>query len=303
MRGLVLRQPRDGNAPCHTRREPIEDLRGDLDVTTEADDDILREWLLHRLSDANAASAFEQRVLEDDAFGARLRALETDLLDDYARQRLNKHDRRAVARWLLATSEDRLRLRTAIALGNVIASSRAPRLAMAEAATHGAQSLSSTPNPQALRPRRRWRSVFVFAAAAAVLLALLSYEQRYSPLQPSVESLAANAPTITLLANLQRGAQDTPSAVVNIPRTAPMLRLQVEVANGDASPRYTLQIATATSTVFEAHALPAQIKGPYRFVEVALASALLDDGDYRIRLAMDGSGQPLQEWTLRARRH
>ncbi|MEO5626118.1 MAG: hypothetical protein ABIQ70_08945 [Dokdonella sp.] len=271
-------------------------------MTTEPDDDILRAWLLHRLSDANAAAAFEQRVLEDDAFDMRLRAIETDLLDDYARQRLNKHDRRAMARWLLATSADRLRLRTAIALGNVIASNRAPRRAMAEAGAQGAQSVSSTPRPSAARPLRR-RGVFIFAAAAGVLLALLAYEQRHSPLQPSVESLAANAPTITLLANLQRGAQDAPSAVVNIPRTAPMVRLQVEVANGDASPRYTLQIAMGTNSVFESQSLPAQIRGPYRFVEVALASALLDDGDYRVRLAVDGTVQPLQEWTLRARRH
>lgn len=278
-------------------------MHDDLAVKTEPDDDILRAWLLHRLADATATTAFEQRLLEDDAFGARLRAIETDLLDDYARQHLDAGDRAAVTRWLLATTEDRGRLRTAIAFGNVIASSRLPQQASADAGTQVAHDLSSTPQPVAPGLRRRRSSVFVFAAAATVLLAVLGYEQRHSAPQPSVESLAANAPTITLLANLQRGAQDAPSAVVGIPRTAPLLRLQVEVANADASPRYALQIATATHTVFQAHALLVQTRGPYRFVEVALASGLLDDGDYSIRLAVDGIPQPLQEWTLRTRRH
>jgi hypothetical protein len=251
----------------------------------EVDDDILRAWLLHRLADEPLVAALEQRVLEDDAFGARLRAIEADLIDDYARQRLDADDRRAMARWLLATPRDRARLRTAVALGDVVASSAHER-----AAGGGER-----------RPAQRARrhGVFALATAAVVLLAVLVYRQQVSG--PSAPALVANASTITLLAGLQRGVASATS--VAIPSGAKAVRLQVEVADGAADDRYGLQVVAGTHVLFEARGLVAQQQGPYRFVEVALApSALGEGGDALVRLSRDGATQPLQEWPLRTHR-
>jgi hypothetical protein len=253
-----------------------------LDPINEADDDTLRAWLLHRLADESAVAALEQRVLEDDAFGLRVRAIETDLIDDYARGRLDDDDRRAVARWLIATPADRLRLRTARALAHLIGTRGAARATRSNA------------------PARRRRGLFAFAAAAVLLLAVWGTWQRTGRDAPI--GTDANLPTITLLASQQRGAAGSPNATVGIAHDASALRLQVEVAEGDASTRYAVRIDSASGTVFEARALAARTNGAYRFVEAVLASNRLADGDYRVRVAVDGSGQPLQEWTLRTHR-
>ena len=44
---------------------------------TEPTDDTLRDWLLGTLAPAEA-EALEQRLIEDEAFAARLRAVEND---------------------------------------------------------------------------------------------------------------------------------------------------------------------------------------------------------------------------------
>jgi hypothetical protein len=282
--------------------ETSEEETGDPHTMNEIDDDILRAWLLHRLVDEQVAAALEQRVLADDAFGARLRGIETDLIDDYARQRLGAEDRDAVARWLLATPQDRSRLRTAVALRKAIeARAPAPAQVTAPVSPHERRRTRAWRSDSSLFGRRRG-ALLAFAAAAVVLLVALAYWQRGSRLTPPVGPLAANASTITLLASLQRGTPDAPDAVVTVPAAASALRLQIEVVDGDASTRYTLQIANATRRVFEVQGLTARTNGPYRFVEVALAPTILGNGDYRVRVAVDGAAQPLQEWMLHTQR-
>jgi hypothetical protein len=256
----------------------------------DPDDDVLRAWLLHRLADDPLTAELEQRVLEDDAFGLRLRAIETDLVDDYARHQLDEEDRAAVARWLLATPQDRMRLHTAAALGKAIDSQRP--------AAAGIERPTLAPAVSRAGQHRRRAALLALAAAATLVLAVLGFRHRDPSRSVPVDALATNTPTITLLANLQRGMQGNPGASVRIARDAPNVRLQVEVVDGDAASRYALQLTGAQGEVFATRGLAPRTSGPYRFVEVAVASALLGNGDYRIRLAFDGQAQPLQEWTL-----
>jgi hypothetical protein len=265
--------------------EPTGDASDVPAVMNDPGDDVLRAWLLHRLADEPLAATLEQRVLEDDAFGMRLRAIEIDLVDDYARRQLDEEDRAAVARWLLATPRDRMRLHTAVALGKTIDLQRA---------------VAPLPPPadSRVRQRRQRVALLAFAAAATLVLAVLGLQYRDLSRKAPVDSFAANTPTITLLASLQRGVQGTPGASVRIPRDAPSVRLQVEVADGDAGSRYALQLTGAHGQVFAAQGLVPRTSGPYRFVEVAITSALLGSGDYRVGVTFDGAAQPLQEWTL-----
>lgn len=154
------------------------------------------------------------------------------------------------------------------------------------------------PSPQRMRDRQRRTTLLAFVASAAVLVAVVAWQRSHSP-QTQGSSLAASAPTIILPASLPRGATESPSASVRIPLAAPALRLQLEVATGDATTRYHLQIANARGAVFEAKALAARALGPYRFVEVTLAPTVLGSGDYRIELGVDGTATPPHQWTLR----
>jgi hypothetical protein len=249
---------------------------------SEPTDETLRDWLLHRLPDAQA-HALEARLLLDDAFGARLRAVETDLIDDYARGRLDEAARAAVERWLLATPADRERLQAALALASVVAP-RAPAAPVRSA-------------PANARPSRRRVHGLALAAAAAVLLVVLGRHLR----EPARTPPLAGAPTVTLLANLQRGSGAQPDVSARVPAAAPAVRLQVEVASAARDARYALHVERGAREVFGARALAARHEGAYRFVEVALPSGLLAGGDYAVRLADDATGDTLQEWTLRVR--
>jgi len=264
-----------------------------LNETNDIDDALLRAWLLHRAVDERTAATLEERVLDDDAFGTRLRAIETDLIDEYARDLLDEDDRRAVNRWLLATPADRARLRTAVALARAIRSMPSSHPAVDVAARDTQRPAS---HHQLSKPRR---ALFAFATAAVVVLAVaVSWQRSNSP--PSVE-LAANLPTITLLASRQRGAQAGPDATVSVARDKSATRLQVEVMEGDADARYTVSVADATRTVFEARNLEAKTLGPYRFVEAVLTSGTLHPGEFSVRVSTGDPQRIVQEWKVLTR--
>jgi hypothetical protein len=256
-----------------------------LNDVNDIDDDLLRAWLLHRPVDERTAAALEERVLKDDAFGVRLHAIETDLIDDHARGLLDEEDRRAVARWLLATPADRARLRTAVALTATIRSA------------DSARARAPSTRRESRRPRRRaWLAL---ASAAAVVLTVLAFRQ-YGGYAPPTAGLASNAPTITLLATRQRGTRTDPDATITVARAAPATRLQVEVIDGNDATRYTLSVADATHTVFEMRSLAARTVGPYRFVEATLATGSLREGAFQVRVGIDDPPRMLQEWTVQA---
>lgn len=263
-----------------------------MTATDDIDDGVLRAWLLHRPLDPLTTVALEQRVLEDDTLGARLQAIETDLIDDHARGALDDDDRRAVQRWLLATPADRTRWRTALALARAI-----------RATPHQATSGPAHATPRPLRERearRPHRAAFAFAAAACVLLAVLVFRERDERAHSTGDVSSSNR-TITLLASRQRGARAEPDAIVTLAPDASAVRLQVEVLEGDARARYTLTISDASRPVFEVHDLAPKSVGAYRFVEAMIAPDIWRPGELHVRVAVGDPPRTLQEWSVLAR--
>lgn len=243
---------------------------------TEPTDEALRNWLLGRLPPAEAA-ALEPRVLGDDAFGARLAEVETDLLDDLAAGRLEGDERAAALARFTATPRARLRWRIARALAR-FAKRDTPR---------GAHRAHRSEVRHARR-RRGWLAG-AFGAVAAIAIAVVGLNMR----APAPETEVA---TITLLADRQRGVDDQP---VVIPRDAAFVRLQLEVDDAADSARFALEIEDAGRVVFGATDLAPRTAGAYRFVEAEVPRRLLAGGERVVRV--HAGSTDARTWTLRIR--
>lgn len=242
----------------------------------ESDAPMLRRWLLHQLP-ADQAGPLEERLLQDDAFGACVRAAETDLLDDFARDRLGAADRAAVARYLLASPENRGRLRFAAAL--------AQRVSAKPAAAPMASKAASAPRIRPAHGPSRHRRAIAWgglAAACAVVLAVVIVV-RHNPQAPE-----AAAPTIATI-SLVDPNRGTTVPEVRVPRDTQTIRLQAEVGTQSSAARYTLTIAAGPHTLFHARNLVPREAGPYSYVQVEMKARVLGDGDRRISVAQQGS--------------
>lgn len=244
---------------------------------TEPTDDTLRDWLLGRRAPAEA-EALEQRLIEDEDFAARLRAVENDLLDDLARGALDGDDRARAAAYFAATPDDRARLR--IARGLAALAAEAP------VAARGRHHVREIERAHATRPRRRWSAA---ALALAGIAAIAVIGLRLYP-----ESTVPVAFTITLTDGQQRGA--SPSIEVAIPQAARELRLQAEV-DGNPGAHYLLSI----DDTFAASGLPVHATGAYRFVETTVPAAALAAGAHRVRVVAQAGATGEAGWTLTTR--
>ena len=247
---------------------------------TEPTDDTLRGWLLGKLAPGEA-EALEQRLIEDEEFAARLRAVENDLLDDLAQGALAGDERARAAAYFAATPKDRARLRIARALAAVGAEAHA-----ANAPRGRGHAGTDASRPHAMRPRRRWSGAALALAsvAAAALIGVRLY--------PSLVSGPA-AFTITLTDGQQRGAA---SIEIAVPAGAQELRVQAEV-DGDAGAHYLLAI----DDTFAASGLPERKAGAYRFVETMVPAAALAPGAHRVRAVAESGAPSESSWTLTTR--
>ncbi len=243
---------------------------------TEPTDDTLRAWLLGQLASADA-EALEQRLIEDEAFAVRLRAVENDLLDDLARGTLAGDERARAAAYFAATPGDRARLRIARALATLGAE--------AHAATSARGRTRSVEHARAARPRRRWSAAALALAglAAVAVIGVRLYSGTTVPL----------AFTVTLTDGQQRGAS---SIEIAVPADAREVRLQVEV-DGDAGAQYLLAI----DDTFAASGLPVRKTGAYRFVETTVPAAALAAGTHRVRVVAERGAAGEASWTLTTR--
>ncbi len=255
---------------------------------TEITETMLRRWLLHQLP-VDQARQLEQRLLQDDELGAYLRAVETDLLDDYARDRLTVADRMAVASHLLATPRDRERLRFAAAL----AQHDAPL--MATARTPDANRRVAHARPPRWSSRRRlavtWGGL---AAACAVLVAVVGLNLHNGEAPSSAKQAVM---TITL-AEPRRGAN---VAEIRIPHGIDKIRLQAEVGSAAPQTRYTLTVSDGAHTVFSAKNLLPREAPPYRYVQVMIAAQTLGNGEHRVKVAPEGTTGAATAWSIRTR--
>ncbi|PZQ15500.1 MAG: hypothetical protein DI564_09250 [Rhodanobacter denitrificans] len=229
-------------------------------------DATLRDWLLHRLPEADAV-ALEERLLREDAFATRLLEVETDLIDDHAAGLLDAATREAVARHLIADPAGRWRWTVARALA--------------------ARTRTATLTRQ--RRRRRLAAAIGALAAAAVLAIALMQPDR----APQAPADIAALPTISLRLAATRG-EATP---LRLPANDGWLRLQVEVAESAAA-AYELTVRDGTDVRFHASGLALHRAGPYGYVEAVIPAAAAGPGRRQVELAPTGAAQAPAIWYL-----
>jgi hypothetical protein len=244
------------------------------------DDDTLRALLLHQLPERDMTKHSERILLEED-FAERLQDVESDLLEDYARGRLTSEDRAAVERYLLVSTTQRERARTAHALGHLTRSPRSDR-----------------------RLLLRWTvptAALLAAGLAGIYLAPALVSQWIGPLDAS----ATSTQNVTLLADSTRSRS---IHTLHINPGASQIRLQLEITGASADKFYRLVIAgeAASPGLPDSpvqtldHLAPSQ-SGPYRFVEVTMPVRMLARGSYRLTLtpaAPSQSPQDFYDWWL-----
>ncbi|HEX7326859.1 MAG TPA: hypothetical protein VF292_16135 [Rhodanobacteraceae bacterium] len=253
---------------------------------SEYDEPLLRRWLLHQLPE-DQAQALEQRLFEDRELSGRVAEAETDLLDDFVRNRLGAADRTAVREHLLATSQDRDRLRFAEALAH-----HAARPAPIAPSNAPAAREHAVPVRRPRWPHRHraiaWGGVAAACVAALVVAALVH--------RGGVPSGTAAQATITIaLADPRRGASLTQ---VRIPPDTGRVRLQAEVDSDSPGTRYTLIIADGQRTLIRARNLVPRRAGPYRYVQLVMAARLLGSGERSVRVAKQGSTEATTIWSV-----
>lgn len=229
-------------------------------------DATLRDWLLHRLPEADAV-ALEERLLREDALATRLLEMETDLIDDHAAGRLDAATREAIARHLIGDPAGHWRWTVARALA---ARTRAATLTR--------------------RRQRRHIAAAIGALAAAAVLAIALMQPDRTPLAPA--DIAA-LPTISLRLAATRGE----AAPLRLPANGGWLRLQVEVADTTAA-AYELTVRDGTDVRFHASGLAPRRAGPYAYVETAIPTVAAGPGRRQVELAPTGASDAAAIWHL-----
>lgn len=131
-------------------------------------DELLRRYLLGELEEEEQ-SRLEERLIREEELFEEMEAVESDLLDDYARYRLAAAERGQVEQRLLATPRGRLRLEL----------------------VRGLDEIANEGRVVPIRPARRELSRFeqVAAIAAMLVIAILGFlvaNQRMEPVRPRI---------------------------------------------------------------------------------------------------------------------
>lgn len=260
---------------------------------TKSAPEVMRDWLLCRLSEPESA-ALEERLFQDgspdDDLLAAMDAAERDLVDDYVRNGLDADGRAAFERRLLQTVDDRARVAIARALANA-RSMLSPE--SSSLVRHRAASVSARlPAPHRTR---RWRMALGAGAAALVLIAIFA-TMRSGRIVAPVAAPASNPamPTVTLLASVQRGAGER---AIELPHGAAWIRLQAEIESPTAGARYDLAVADGAQIVFEVGGLALHQSGPYHYVEASLPASALGPGERSVSVRRHG-GDAAFTWNV-----
>lgn len=251
---------------------------------SDYDEPLLRRWLLHQVPE-DQARVLERRLFEDRELSGRLLEAETNLLDDFVRDRLGAAERAAVREHLLAAPEDRGRLRFATALAGRAAQPT-------PIAPSNAPVARRRPTP-VRRPRwpQRYKAVAWGGVAAACVAVLVGAAWIHRNRIPS--GIAAQATVTIALADPHRGSSLTQ---VQIPPDTSRVRLQVEVDSDSPHARYTLVIADGQRTLVRARDLIPQRAGPYRYVQIVTAARTFGGGERSVRVAPQGSAAATKVW-------
>jgi anti-sigma factor RsiW len=198
------------------------------------DDELLARYLLGELSDAERDEA-QERLFADPEFFERLLSVENDLIDSYARDALPRRERELVETHLLASAQQRRKLRFARALSRV-----------------------GEKNHGRARPHR---FIAPLSIAAALVLALgfawsLAHnrppDKQVAEVQPAPivapARPAERAPIVATFLLTPGALRDaTGSTRVEPPKNAALVRFQLELQNPGAYRSFAADLKTAAS--------------------------------------------------------
>ena len=264
----------------------------------------LRNLLLHRLRETEMQQ-LEDQLMQDPEVADLLRHEETDLVDEYAQDRLAAGDRQAFEQHLLTDPVIRQRVKIARGLRD-IAAKRAAETG-ADGRPHSSRGSAVTPSN--VRPWNRWplRAAAVFVLCVFGVGLLLRANRQVEVPAPVIteqtpESALDTGPTdvppasIVLLADVQRGGAPQ---VVQVRPGAAQVRLQAETTSSDSSMSYRLSITDETGgPVFSAGDLRPLESGGYVFVEAAIPAGALGTGRRTVTLEPQRPGVESFTWQL-----
>ncbi len=261
-----------------------------------SNDDILRRYLLGKVT-PEAQKSVEERLFSDNQiFWEHLCLVEDDLINDYARGALDDQETADFERHFLCTDERRAKLELARALQAYVERQSDDR----RPALHWLRSPVVAP-------------VWTVAAAAVLMLVVPGAVWQFAPRGPGeprdlVESRSAQgikdvqAALETALAERSREARGgsvvsvslSPGLVrsvgaeltrLRIPRGAQLMRLQLDPGSQEyAAYRATLHEVSGDELWSQAKLTPTQVIGGVA-ITITLPSEWLPDGDYYVRLS------------------
>jgi hypothetical protein len=234
-------------------------------VTKEA----LTEYLLHQMPEADRLD-FAERWFCDPELAEQLEATEAELLDAYVRGELPDSRRKRVERYLLQSDAQMHKLTFAAALRGAL--------------------------PLHRRKDVAWLPIC--AAAMVVILAGVSlYVVRQNrELRVEVAALERDAHPLAggiYSASLASSLRGSPEAAVTLPKSALVLRLDLEISGGREE-TYSATISTSGRRLWRQEPLRAENGGSV--VAVWIPAGILDSGHYTV--ALESGGNPIAYYNL-----
>lgn len=280
-------------------------------MSPDSDEQLVR-YLLGDVPDAEA-DRLDERSITDDAFAVRLRVIENDLVDKYARGEPFDASLERFERWYRASSHLRDKVRFAQALHALTARSEA-----------GRKPERSTPTPG----RFAWWSL---AAAAVLLLASGGYlgvrnmglrdelgqlearraavERQNAQLQQELERTRATPPpplapvTATFLLPPPRRGLGNDATTIAVPRGSEQVALRLQIESDTYAAFWTALRDVATSRiVWRSRDLPAEASGSDRIATFTIPVSALVAQRYAVELsgiAPGGSTELVGHYVIR----
>ena len=237
--------------------------------------DRLIAYLLHQMP-VEERLDFAEQWFTDQNLSEDLSSVEAEILDAYARATLPTSQRKLVERFLLNSDEQRQKLNFATVLG------------------------------AALRKPPTTRRMPWLAIAAAVIVCLtgvivwLAMQHRSLRLElASARAQAAKAApgavvTASLAAQDLRGASRQPT--MQIPQGASMLRLELELPEGEKRPSYAAVVSTAGKRVWRQEPAKSEDKEGAAVAVVWIPADVLTAGRYTV--VLEGDGGPVASYRV-----
>jgi len=273
------------------------------------DDQRLIRFLLGTLT-ASEAEALDELSMTDDDFAGRLRVVEDDLVDAYARGDLDADARARFESRYLAAPAGRDRVRFAEALEVHQKRAGLPASELPEAVQQPARS--------------RWLPMWTLSAAASIVLAVASYVllQRTArpphpgvppavvksqPGPPAVETPTTSAPTPTesviamVLMPPTRAPGELPTLA--LPGGAAKVQISLVLESDDyRSYQVALKQSEAGRTLWQSLRVSSSASGANRVVPITIDATLFKPGEYTLDLSGyrgAGRGEVITSYTFR----